>query len=299
MVCKSLILPVLIAIILVALGCDQDSPGEVVDEVMEPEQPAAGRVSDIVKPIALINDVRAQRDTSIFKQDIISTNDRGQVQYEISPKVDCITRPNSTLTVYPTEEIVFRVQRGYTSCGQAPSTVQHLYQAGDEVRLLTTGAVLGLIVEENQTTVKVARGLVEVQSLVTGSGRVVRVESRQQTTVSRGKDPRQPEPITIIDENEAEIFQQLEGLSEYEPLPLTPSAGPAGGRITFGCNEGRLCLVNSHPVREGIRIPTVRYDMYVTHREMKLKNPSQNSLFKATTYVRSVAEGGILGWVQE
>jgi hypothetical protein len=123
--------------------------------------------------------------------------------------------------------------------------------------------VFGLIVEEDQTAVKVTSGFVEVQSLVTDSQVAVRVESGQQTTVFRGMDPRPPEPITI-DENEDEIFKRLGSLSEDEPLPLTPSVGPAGGRITFECGYRRLCMVNSQPLQEDASIPTIQYDAYIT-----------------------------------
>jgi hypothetical protein len=268
MMCKLLILSVLIGIILVTLGCGQDSLEEVPEEGIEPAQSAAGRVTVIVNHTALINGVRADRNTPISKQDIISTDDGGQFLYEIFSAVNCRMLHNSSLMVYPTERTVFRVDKGSTYCSIAPSTVSEEFEAGmvldaGDVRVSIKGTVFGLIVEEDQTTVKVASGFAEVQSLVTRSRVAVQVESGQQATVPRGMDPRQPEPITI-DENEAEIFQQLEGLSEDEPLPLTPSAGPAGGRITFECNDGRSCAMHSQPVQEDTRIPTIKYYMYIT-----------------------------------
>jgi len=248
MMCKSLILPVLIGIALMALGCVQDSPGEVIE---------------LVQPTAWVNDVKANNGTSIFAGDIIRTDARGRIWYSISPKLkQCDSLPNSSLVVYPTQETVIRLDSGKIYCTTERGGPSIELRAG-ETRALVNDPVFSLIVEEDQTTVKVASGFAEVQSLVTGSGEVIRVEAGQQTTVFRGMDPLPPEPITIA-QNEDEIFQRLEGLSEDEPLTLTPSVGPARSFIPFGCNNRRSCALHSQVVLEETRIPTIRYYRYIT-----------------------------------
>ncbi|HZA24961.1 MAG TPA: Ig-like domain-containing protein [Dehalococcoidia bacterium] len=43
-----------------------------------------------------------------------------------------------------------------------------------------------------------------------------------------------------------------------------PSFGPAGSFIPFGCNDGRLCVMHSQPRQEGMRIPTIKYHVYLS-----------------------------------
>jgi hypothetical protein len=46
--------------------------------------------------------------------------------------------------------------------------------------------------------------------------------------------------------------------------PGAPSFGPAGSFIPFGCNDGRLCAVHSRPRQEDMRIPTIKYHVYLS-----------------------------------
>jgi hypothetical protein len=50
----------------------------------------------------------------------------------------------------------------------------------------------------------------------------------------------------------------------FVTTPASPSSGPAGSRLAFGCNDGRSCAMHSQPVQEDTRIPTVQYHMYIT-----------------------------------
>jgi hypothetical protein len=60
-----------------------------------------------------------------------------------------------------------------------------------------------------------------------------------------------------------------EGESYTIPTTFTvrsaaPSFGPAGSFIPFGCNDRRLCVMHSQARQEGMRIPTIQYDVYLS-----------------------------------
>jgi hypothetical protein len=50
----------------------------------------------------------------------------------------------------------------------------------------------------------------------------------------------------------------------FVTIPPPPSSGPAGSRLTFGCNDERSCAMHSRPIQENTRIPTIQYYMYLT-----------------------------------
>jgi hypothetical protein len=60
----------------------------------------------------------------------------------------------------------------------------------------------------------------------------------------------------------------------FVTTPASPSSGPAGSFIPFGCNDGRLCAMHSQAHKEDMRIPTIKYYMHISRIPKRSLDPA-------------------------
>jgi hypothetical protein len=67
----------------------------------------------------------------------------------------------------------------------------------------------------------------------------------------------------------------------FVTTPASPSSGPAGSFIPFGCNDRRLCAMHSQAHKEDTGIPTIQYYVHISRipkRSLDLKEHEYNNL---------------------
>lgn len=168
-----------------------------------------GSITQISSPHAYVGGSQTSDGESLHATDNVSTDPSGNVSFDLDEKGTlCNMSVDSEVQVHPSSSVLINWVRGTTSCstaGGGSTTVHTVTSNGTSVDW--EDPVFQVVVSEKEDTVRVLNGFVQVRSAEV-AGQVL-LGPDQQTVVSPGQAPTEPEPVTLT-EVELQLFEGLE-----------------------------------------------------------------------------------------
>jgi len=205
--------------------------------------PRVGSVTKVNQADAFIEGATAFQDDPIHAGQTISTDDSGIVTFGLDEKIDnCRLFQASNVAAVPEGGVLLRWEAGVAWCTTTANGSTATALGPSDVRFEMSDPLFGVVVQEQDVTLRVQQGIVDVSS--PGSGPLL-VGPGQQVTVVAGVVPSVAEDFNTEDLPQAE----RDTVSEFENALPRPDLGPPDPGDSAGLQR---ILVTDHAIAVGI-----------------------------------------------
>ena len=221
------------------------SPSPIASATPTPERPVAGEILAITTQRGYVNEDRANPGDRVRERSEVRTDEQGSLQFDLRNKIQRCTMVNdSRINAKPSDDVLLHFIEGEVFCLTEGDPGVIVLTAGPNAELRMSDPGFLVTVDGDATTVRVARGLVELRS--TDTGGTVFLGPKSASTVVPGADPNLPELWAVGDLKDDRMRDEVNGLFNLKPDLSMPRAGDSPtlrriadtGTIRIGMPEG-------------------------------------------------------------